>query len=597
MARPTAGSTATLAVGLAVIVLAIVMVQVPLFDAPALTWDDGEHIFDNVAVRDGLFGAIWSAPEFGLYIPVTRTLWALVYALGGGAVVPFRVLNLLLHVGNVLLVARLLTIMSRQTLSTPTGVSAAGAHDARETSTGDDARLGEVRLEMVLVLTGTAFFALHPAQVAAVAWISGGRDLLATLLALSAMVLHVDDGVRARRWTRDALATLLFVLALLSKPQVAGVPLAIGAWWWFTDRSRLRSAMPMLGLWVVAVLIAAFMTRAEQATAPTVGWATRVFVALDALGFYAREMVWPWPLAADYGRTPRWLLAHPLATVAGVAALVVLGLVVWLTTRRHGDRLAMPAAGMWLLLLLPVLGFVPFEYQRISTVADHYLYLPLVAGAALVMSVGRRLACRITWPVGRIVSMGGALVIIGTIIGTVLSMHRTTVWSDGDETFYRAMLAANADSFSARINLSVLLCERGETGAGLDILDGARTLAAQDAPYLANRAFCLLQAGRIDELLQVTDALQSETARRHLDGNPRAAVVFANSVANALHLQGNELAAFAWLCRAQALQPGDATTAANLDTARRMLGGSGPEVVCPEGLTWERLAEVARPAS
>lgn len=595
MTRPTA----ILAVGLAAIVLAIVLVQVPLLGAPALTWDDRVHIFDSVAVGDGLFGAIWSTPEFGLYIPVTRTVWALTYALGGGAVVPFRILNLLLHVGNALLVARLLTIMSRQTMSRQTAsVRTATAQAGVPGADAQDARLGAV-----LVLTGTALFALHPVQVAAVGWISGGRDLLATLLALLAMVLHLGpphaphpdaDAVRARRWTRDLMATLLFLLALLSKPQVAGVPLAIGAWWWFTDRSRLQSALPMLAVWAVAVLAAALVTRAEQAGAQTVSLPARMFVALDALGFYAREIVWPWPLAADYGRRPPWLLAHPLATVPGMVVLATFAVVVWLTARNiggnTGDRLAIPAACLWMLLLSPVLGLVPFGYQHISTVADHYLYLPLVGAAALTVSVGRRLALRTMWSTGRLMGVGSALAIVGTALG----VHRTAVWSDGDETFYRAMLAANADSFSARINLSVLLCERGETREGLDMLDGARTLAAQDAPYLANRTFCLLRAGRLEDLLQTATALQSDTVRRHLDENPRAAVVFVNSVADALHQQGNELAAFAWLCRAEALQPGDAVTAANLGTARRVLRGDGPEVVCPEGLTWERLAEVAR---
>lgn len=588
MVRPTA----MFVVGLVVIVLAIVLVQAPLLGAPALTWDDGEHIFDNVAVREGLFGTIWSAPEFGLYIPVTRTVWALTYALGGGATMPFRILNLLLHVGNALLVARLLTIMSRQTTSVQTGVPVPDAPDAR--------------LGTVLVLIGTAFFALHPVQVAVVGWISGGRDLLATLMALLAMVWHMGphpdgDAARSRHWARDMLATLLFLLALLCKPQVAGVPLAIGAWWWFTDRARLRSATPMLALWVVAVLVAVLATRAEQTDAPAVTLPARMLVALDALGFYAREIVWPWPLAADYGRTPSWLLTHPLATVTGMAAVVVFVVVVWLTARNTGginhgdtgDRLAIPAACLWVLLLLPVLGLVPFAYQRISTVADHYLYLPLVGTAALIVSAGRRLALRTTCSTGRLMGVGSALAILGAALG----VHRTAVWSEGDETFYRAMLAANADSFSARINLSVLLCERGETREGLDMLDGARTLAAQDAPYLANRAFCLLRAGRLEDLLQTATALQSGTVRRHLDGNPRAAVVFVNSVADALHQQGNELAAFAWLCRAEVLQPGDAVTAANLGTARRVLRGDGPEVVCPEGLTWEQLAEVVRPAS
>jgi len=43
------------------------------------------------------------------------------------------------------------------------------------------------------------------------------------------------------------------------------------------------------------------------------------------------------------------------------------------------------AAGVWIAWLLPVLGLVPFVFQRISTVADRYAYLALL-GPALALS-------------------------------------------------------------------------------------------------------------------------------------------------------------------------------------------------------------------
>ena len=45
---------------------------------------------------------------------------------------------------------------------------------------------------------------------------------------------------------------------------------------------------------------------------------------------------------------------------------------------------------LWPILLVPVLGLIPFSYQRISTVADHYNYMPLAAVAVTVSYVVAR---------------------------------------------------------------------------------------------------------------------------------------------------------------------------------------------------------------
>ncbi|MCA0375479.1 MAG: hypothetical protein LCH84_07410 [Gemmatimonadetes bacterium] len=573
-----------------------------LLTAPALSWDDGEHIFDNPLIVQGDVAPFWRGPRFGLYIPLVSSAWAALYAVGDGAVWPFRAFNLLLHVVNVLLVARLVQTMLH------TSHSSDEPHAAPVTG--------------VAVLMGATLFALHPLQVATVAWISGGRDLAATAWALGALLLvlrRAPSGVPAmpattratwRPGMREALATLAFAAALLCKPQVAAVPLALGVWWWCTDRARLRAALPMLLVWCLLVVGAAWLTRGAQQAPPAVSMGARLFVALDALGFHTRSLLWPATLATDYGRTPQALLAHPQWAAPGLVVLGVFGTMLW--RARAPRTVGVAAALCWATLLLPVLGLVPFEYQRISTVADHYTYLPMAAAALLVAWLAQRVlaprggepstsesrtgepptgATRTTTPWGAAALAWGVLV----VVCSGFTAARLTVWRAGDAVFYRAMLDANPASYSARTNLAVLLCEEGGVGEALALLDGITADAAHDAPVLANRAFCLLRADRAEAVLALTPAVRDSAMQRALAGNTRAAAVFVNSVAEALHRRGDEVAAFAWLCQAQRLHPGDATTAANLATARRILGGDGPPVTCPDGLTWVQLAESVVP--
>jgi tetratricopeptide (TPR) repeat protein len=80
-------------------------------------------------------------------------------------------------------------------------------------------------------------------------------------------------------------------------------------------------------------------------------------------------------LTIDYARTPATVLSGHRWIVGVIAAIVLLSLGKTLGRLRIG-LLIMVAA------LLPVLGFLPFDFQRYSTVADRFMYLPML-GVAL----------------------------------------------------------------------------------------------------------------------------------------------------------------------------------------------------------------------
>src|SRR5439155_4045797 len=91
----------------------------------------------------------------------------------------------------------------------------------------------------------------------------------------------------------------------------------------------------------------------------------RPMLALDAISFYLRALLVPLHLVPDYGRTSLLLHSTGVLTYTWIPA-TALFVVAWLAPRIR------VAAGLFAVALLPVLGFVGFDFQHYSNVADHY---------------------------------------------------------------------------------------------------------------------------------------------------------------------------------------------------------------------------------
>jgi hypothetical protein len=533
---------------LVIVATAVVLVYASLLRSSPLIWDDDLNIFDNVFYQTGTWWKLWRAPYFGMYIPVTSTIWGTLFHFGHGAAWPFRVLNLVLHLANVVLFAALLS-----------------------------ARLRAWKFDSPVALaTGVAIFALHPQQTAVVSWISGGRDLAATFFALSA--LHV---YRSDKNLRIIWATLLFGCALLSKPSVVTFPLALLAW--SIDRERMRPALLTAAIWLLMGATSMLITRAAQSLmfSVAVPVSHRPFIALDALGFYLMKVVWPFSLSADYGRRPDVVWAAP-AMMRWTMLVTLAAAALFLVAARRDRRYRIVL--VWVVLMLPVLGLVTFAYQRISTVADHYMYLPLTAlAAAVALAIAKspRLNGRAGW------AMFGTLV----LVYGVASWRRTGDWAN-NQRFFEDMMAKNPRSSSAVINIAATECERGNWQVGLATIQSTRVVAHTDAAYLANETFCLFRARRYGDVFAREQQLREPVVVASLDSNPEASAVLASSFAGAYLAENHPLRAFAYLCQAAAVQPQNLDIAHNVETAMAELRRRGREVTCRGKIRWDLLRQI-----
>ncbi len=357
------------------------LVGLALLAAYASSFGGGWQFDDwNVIVREAgaQSPAAWWASQPGI-----RPLLKLSYALNRASpfgLAGFHAVNLLIHLGNTLLVAALLR-----------GLAAPGQRDAAH------ARAAWI---------AAALFALHPVQTEAVTYLSGRSTALAALFALASLVAWQRglDAPARRHW--PLLSLLLFGLALLCKEYVAVLPLALllcAAARSPLDAAVLRRAAGHAAL-VAAALLAALAVPRYRVLLET-SLATRELGAnlatqARAVFYLVGQMLWPATLNADPALPARaGFDTGALACAALIAAAIVLGA---LALRR---RQAAGFALLWFLLwLAPTNSLLP----RLDVANDRQLYLALI-GPAWVLGHALARLRRPAWRGAAVASLAVAL--------------------------------------------------------------------------------------------------------------------------------------------------------------------------------------------
>lgn len=354
--------------GLAVLVLVPVLLFLPVYRFSFVTLDDTLHVYRNPAFESLTAPRLWELllrPFQGLYIPVTYFVWGIESALTRWLLSPvvrpidarlFHVVNLVLHVINTLLVYQILCRLVRSHWGP---------------------------------FFGAILFACHPLQVEAVAWVSGLKDVLCGMFSLLSLYLALTlesrwtDSEKARH--RFLIASLCFVLALLSKPSAVAVPFLIFVIYWFQgQRTRKETACIVLPWAFLSVpfLVLTKLSQPDFVIDEVVSLGARFWVALDAVAFYISKVIFPFFLTLNYGRTPQAVLDRPWIYLLWLTPILILMLI----RRSEFRRYWIAGLGLFVGYLIPVLGIVPFYYQKFSTVADRFAYLSLL-GVSLVVAV------------------------------------------------------------------------------------------------------------------------------------------------------------------------------------------------------------------
>lgn len=457
-------------------------------------WDDDVYITGNdlLTAPDGLRRIWFSLDSPSQYFPLVYTTFRIERSIWGLDPTGYHWTNLLLHVGNALLVWAVLT-----------------------------------RLKVPGAWLAAAVFALHPVQVESVAWITERKNVLMGfffLLTLLAWIVFVNDKTK-RRWLFYGLGLILYALALSAKTTACTLPAALFLILWLEKKpigwKQFFQIIPFLALGLGMGLLTIWWERYHQGTSRSLftflSPVERVLVASHAVWFYLSKLIWPSKLTFIY---PRWNIAPTqfLSYVWLLAGLLLCVMICFL--RRYVGRSLEVAAGFFVATLSPVLGFIMLFTFRYTFVADHYQYLACIGPIALVSAGVIQLAD--TFKRSRLVILGAACCWVA-LLG-LLTWRQAAAYGDV-ETLWRTTLAKNPGCWMAHNNLGIVLFEKGQLDEA--IAHYRTTLQMEpnfwDADY--NLGSALLGKGDVDEAI-----LYCEKAVAKQPNDPDTQVALANAL-------------------------------------------------------------------
>jgi len=389
--------------------------------------------------------------------PLTYLTFWLNYQAGGQDALGYHALNLLLHLGAVLLAYECLR------------------------------RLLPERAALV----AAALFAVHPLQAEAVDYVWGRGIVLAALLCFAALLCWITG----RPWT----AVACFAAALLAKEECAAFPLVLAM---LPERPRGRSRIAvMLGLAVAAGARVVYAAGVIPGSLAGLRAGISPWKYLLAQGpvilRYLRLLIVPYGFTVDADiRVPAvWVGVLAWAGIAGLAVFL------WRYRRRPG--------AMWLLAGLILLIPSSSVFPAADLSADRRMYLPMLgfAAAAGWLLVGQ--AFRGTLWVRRVVNpptLTGAppseriravMALVVAVALTAISIGRTQVWMT-EERLWREAVRRAPEKVRPRIQLARAV----PAAEALELLAGARRLAPYDPAVAAETGKILLSEGQAEAALQ-----------------------------------------------------------------------------------------------
>ena len=407
----------------------------------SLVWDDDGHVTKpELQSFAGLLQIWFNVHATQQYYPLLHSAFWAEHLLWGDAALGYHLVNVLQHAAA----AFLLVLVLRRL------------------------RLPGARLAGVI-------FTVHPVCVESVAWISEQKNTLSLVLYLLAALAYLRfDAERTRSGAGRlyALASVLFVMALLTKTVTATLPAALLVIFWW-QRGRLdwrRDAKPLIPWFVLAAASGLFTAWVErtiigaEGTAFDLSIVERTLLAGRVIWFYLGKLLWPHPLIFVY---PRWDAGADAPGWAGYLLLAgVVTAVLWALQRRARGPLA-----AWLFYvgsLFPALGFFNVYPFVFSYVADHFQYLASMGIIAAASCGAVRLLSRAA-PALR----AGGWGLVGALVAALAVLAHVQSGAYADEpTLYNATLELNPGAWMAHNNLGLWYRNHGDGAQGAPALPG-----------------------------------------------------------------------------------------------------------------------------
>ncbi|MEY2542834.1 MAG: protein O-mannosyl-transferase [Verrucomicrobiota bacterium] len=502
-----------------VLVVATTIAYQPAWNGKPI-WDDDIHITSaELSSLHGL-GRIWTDPAAApQYYPLLHTAFWIEHKLWGTWPLPYHLLNVALHALTAVLLWRILE-----------------------------------RLQLPGAWLAAAIFALHPVLVESVAWISELKNTLSGALGAGAALLYLKYDQERKR-SSYIIALALFIAGLMTKTVIATLP-AVQLVIFRKKRGTLswkRDIAPLIPFFVAGLAAGLVTIWAEQKFSVERGETfdfsllDRFLIAGRLFWFYLGELLWPRDLTLIY---PAWNISQAVwwQYLFPVAALMLfLGL--WIIRKKSRGPLA--AAISFLLMLFPVLGFFNLSYFMSAVGADHHTaifradhfqYLATIAIIAPISYGVASLAAQMKASMRPVVYLGSVALLL-LLAG--LTWAQSAIYRDA-ETCFRAVIAKNPNSATARSNLGSALLNKGSVDEAIAQLKRSVEIDPDYQFGHYNLAAALVQKDAPDEAIP--------HLRTVLKANPNHSKAYY-TLGNALSKKGQTDEAVASYKRALQLQP------------------------------------------
>ncbi len=490
------------------------------------TWDDVASIPGNRMIHDlGWDNLLWMFSSYhgGNWKPLTWLSLSLDVQLWGDNPVPYKIHNVLLHLGASVLVVFLLRDLLRL-----------GA-----VRNGKNPGIWRLRNNGWLFAAGLLFL-VHPQHVESVSWISERKDVLFAFFYFGSVVFYLQWIFDPReRWR--ALYLIAGVLSLLSKPMAVSLPVAL----LMIDIYRASTQTPgelkkavidslirhrVLVLFAAVVVFVISSAVADSQYHVEASALERFATAGYAIFFYISRFFFPFDLSTYYPY-PAWIIDwewYAWIAFGLIPAVLLLGVFLW-TRGRRGLALLI---GYSFLALLPALGVVKVP---LLTYADRFPYVPLMPMYLLIVYGGTAWVERLSSNVKRIFPYALFFFVLSLFSWQArvnaewwrddLSLWTRPVERDPGEVgiahlnlgrifaasgsleaaqrHYELAVSASPNHGPARLALGKLLLSLGKEEKALAVFRQAFRLAPQNIDSVLSIASIFKRIGKSKEALQV----------------------------------------------------------------------------------------------
>jgi tetratricopeptide (TPR) repeat protein len=450
-----------------IVAVALVFGQVAHFQF--VNWDDDSNIYNNPAVQGGLTwdAVVWAftSTRLDYWHPVTWLSHELDCQWFGPWPGGHHLTSVVIHTLNVLLLFLLLRGMT-----------------------------GAVWRSAIVA----ALFAIHPLRAESVAWVTERKDVLSALFWWLATWAYVAYTKKTASWTRYGLVIVLFLMALMSKPNAMTFPFfLLLVDYWPLERLNQRSLWLLLRekipLFALSATFAFLTFRAQRGIGTTemagrLSLPLRIANSVLAYATYLRDMIWPAHLAALYPyqkQLPVWQVVLAAALVATVT-----GLVLWKAARFR----YLAVGWFWYLgVLVPVIGLVQMGLQ---SHADRFTYIPLTGVFILIV-----------WGLHDLMQgwryRTSAAIILAAVAIPALGVRawsQVGTWRDG-VTLFRHNTVVTPDNEWAWLDLAAALDQAGRKDEAIQCLTETLRLDPNNAMAYDARGVLRIHQWKLEEAL------------------------------------------------------------------------------------------------